>query len=156
MRYVIGNVPPDHFAWLVERTSVVLTSDFIALAAVDTEHNEECHYCGRIHPRVGGMVGFSDWTPNSATMHVALADRGAGRVLHDEVFKYLFVDCGRRMAIGVTRNNNLHAMKLAKHLGFKPLGVVKDGYADGDDVTISILTKERWVANREARAQHVR
>lgn len=137
-------VPPDHFKWIWNRTRVVITADFVAIAAVNTERMSLCEVCNTLHEPILGMVGYSDWTANSANMHYALDEPVAARLLLKASFDYLFRQCGRRIAIGVTRATNERALKINRRLGFKPLVTIVDGFADGEDIIIQRLDKADW------------
>jgi RimJ/RimL family protein N-acetyltransferase len=144
--YKIVPVPPDHFLWLYQRTKVVLTADFTAIAAIDEDRMEVCDICHFKHPVIFGMIGFSDWTKNAASMHYAMDKPIAARGLMFAAFDYLFRQAGRKIAIGVTRASNTRSLKINAKLGFKPVYVIKDGYDDGQDVVIQRLDRADWEA----------
>ncbi len=134
--YEIAAVPMDHLAWLVKRTDVELTTGFQAISAMDTTHVEECNLCGQTHPRIVGMIGYSNWTPNSVSVHIALDTPLAARTLAKHIYKYPFEQAGRKIMYGLVRASNRRVNLLAKHAGFVLAHVAKDGWSDGEDLNL--------------------
>lgn len=145
MSFKVMNVDPMHFGWLVERTSVNICTGFRALAVVDEGDVAPCHHCGGEHPRIKGMVGYSDWTDTGVAMHVALdlmafpkSERlAAVKALREAAFEYPFKQAGRIFALGLTRASNLPALRLARRLGFREVYRIADGWTHGEDLILS-------------------
>lgn len=101
--------------------------------------------------RRSAMVGFDDWTANSAQMHVWIENpKAMNRQLIRECLHYLFITCDRGIAIGVTPCNNVASLEFNRKLGFEHLLTIKDGYALGTDIAIQELRREkcRWLRMR--------
>lgn len=101
--------------------------------------------------RITAIVGFDDWTANSAQMHVWIeSPQAMNRTLIVECLRYLFITCDRGIAIGVTPCNNEPALEFNRRLGFNRLVTIKDGYALGTDIAIQELRREncRWLRMR--------
>lgn len=97
------------------------------------------------------MVGFDDWTGNSAQMHVWIeSPKALNRTVIIECMHYLFITCNRGIAIGVTPCNNIAALEFNRRIGFKRLLTIKDGDALGTDIAIQELRREdcRWLKMR--------
>lgn len=127
--YIVRAAPPAHYAWLVEKTGCVLTSDFRAIEAVDS--------AGAIR----GMVGYCNWAKNSVVVHIALG-AGAGRALLKPGFSYPFEEADRRVLIGFVSAGNQMALRLDKHLGFREVARIREGHSDGKDLVILELRRE--------------
>lgn len=97
------------------------------------------------------MVGFDDWTHNSAQMHVWIeSPKALNRTMIFECMYYFFITCNRGLAIGVTPCNNIASLEFNRRMGFKRLLTIKDGYALGTDLAIQELRREncRWLKER--------
>lgn len=132
----------SNFEWLVQRTGCELTARAKAIEAVDTH--------GRIH----GMVALDLWTVSAAHMHVALDSAAGSRALLRPAFEWLFVQGGRSLALGVIRASNLKSLRLAKHLGFRDLTRIRNGWAEGEDMCLLQMRKEecRWLQPPQKKA----
>lgn len=135
MSFHVRESPPLHFAWIRERTGCGVGPNFRALEAVAED--------GRIR----GMVGFDGWWGNAAQMHVAIESPGALRALLLPAFDYLFNFSGKSIALGVVPAHNKRALRFDKHIGFREVYRVRDGWAAGDDMVFLELRKEdcRWL-----------
>lgn len=151
MNLVITATPPDHYKWIGDKTGVYVSEHFKAIAALDLDDVTSCEICGLLHPKIKGMTGYSDWTPNSVAMHVALDSPIVTRNLLGPAFVYPFMECDRKIAIGIQRSDNHRARAFARHLGFKPVYTIVDGYADGIDLNILQLTRDEWRAQNGRR-----
>jgi hypothetical protein len=89
------------------------------------------------------VVLLDNWTPTAVTGHVAIENPMAMRKLHKELFKYVFVDCGKKMLMGVTPSNNEKALKFNAHIGLTEIARIKDAYDVGvDQVVIQLLRED--------------
>lgn len=127
---IVRAAPKGHYEWLVERTGLNLSIGFRAIEAIDKDYV------------ICGMVGYDDWTPNSVQMHMALKYPAAARHLVRPAFKYPFEQAGRAVVIGVTPGDNEAALKLNRHLGFRQICRVKDGWKPGIDMVIQEMRRD--------------
>jgi hypothetical protein len=118
---IVRPAHPTSYPWIGARADLVIGPAFRAIEAVDET--------GRIH----GMVGFDGWTQNAVCLHVALDNPAALRALVRVGFGIAFRDRGVVLAQVVGTNER--SLNLVKRLGFAPLCVVKDGWAEGLDMT---------------------
>lgn len=150
MSYAVFPSPPEHYAWLGERTGCEMTAGFRAIEAQDGAERY-CRLCGRYHGRIVGMVGYSGWTPNSVGMHLALDKPAAIRALLQHGFRYAFVQAEKQLVIGVTPGDNDRALKLNRHLGFRETYRVRDAWKPGVDLVIQELRRDdcRWLKGED-------
>lgn len=137
--YTIHPVPVEHFGWIIQRTGCIVTSDFRAIAALDSK--------GIIR----GMVAYCNFTENSAQMHAAIDTPAAVRALVYEndcpIFRRPFLVANLGLLIAVVRGSNEAALRVDKHLGFKETYRIKDGLRPGEDWVILEMRREdcRWL-----------
>lgn len=136
----IQAAPLEHLPWLVNRVGLEPTAGLRALECV-TDDGE-----------ILGMVGFTDWRPNSFQMHVAVDSPARCRKLLTEAFGYAFAERG--VAVGLTSAGNERAVTLARKLGFRQLARIPEGHAPGVDLIVFAMRKTecRWlpIAQRKA------
>lgn len=120
------------FSWFAQRTGYVLPSN--ARGVVTGPEGA---------PR--GMVAFDTWTPNSAHAHVAIDAPGSCRTLLVEAFRYAFSAVG--VLIGLIREANAKSVRLARHLGFREISRVRDGWQAGEALLVFEMRREecRWL-----------
>lgn len=140
MSYQVVQIPPNHYVWMEQHSPNKVTRDFVAIGAMDEAHTEKCDICGGIHPRIVGMVGYSDWTKNRCIMHFALTSPVAARALRGPAFEYV-VKAGRKSVVGFLRSTDRFRRGLARKLGFEEVATLKDDYEDGVDLVLV-----RWEA----------
>ncbi len=135
MSYIVRAAPPSHFNWLKLRTHCELTDGFRAIEALDEDGI------------VRGMVGYSGWTYNSVAMHVCIETPGALKALLRPAFEYPFVEGTKKLLLGITASDNKVALKFNKHVGFREVHRIKDGFADGVDLVVQEMWREecRWI-----------
>lgn len=139
---------------------------------IEDRSNEVCDWAAAQIERMGGRpfsrnaVGFgfemngelvaaavlSDWQPQSRTMAGTFAATDprwaiAGRAGLDRVFRYVFDECDVVKLWAVTPSRNLRALRLARHLGFKPEAVLARQFGD-DDAVFSAFFVEDFRARR--------
>ena len=126
--------PPEHYPWIAERAGIVCGPQFKAIEAL----NE--------NGQIVGMVGFDGWTPNSVCMHVAIDDPLAVRCLLKPAFGIVFT--ARNIAIGQVISTNQAALDFDKHLGFKEVARIRDGWKPGVDVVLLEMRRAdcRWIS----------
>jgi hypothetical protein len=129
----------EHHPWLLERIGLVPTPYFRAIEVVDAQ--------GAIR----AMAGFDGWSDGSVQMHVAVASPLALRTLVPAAFDFVFVQCGRLVALATVAASNARALKLDAHLGFREVYRVRDGHAPGDDLVLLEMRRDecRWIAGKE-------
>lgn len=97
--------------------------------------------------RVAAAV-FDSWSPNSCLAHLIIQDPFVIRhgFLH-EAFKFVFLTHGRELMTGLTPADNLKALKLNKHIGFRELCRIPNGHKPGIDSVLQIMTRAecRWL-----------
>ena len=120
----------DELGWIVAETSCALSPGATGIKATDSE--------GRIR----GMVAYDCWTPNAVTAHMAVDTPIAWRSLIPACFEYPFIQCDRRLLLGVIPSDNTKSWGLAKHLGFTVKHAVRDGWASGVDLLLLELRRE--------------
>lgn len=156
MTLTVTAAVPQHYSWLATRSGSEITESFRAIQVLDEDRQEHCPYCGRTHGLIRAMTGYSAWTPNSVTLHVAgdEVDRNdrkeVGAVLLGPSFQYPFVQQGRKTAlIGVLANNAL-SLKMCERLGFTEFARVPQGWDDDTDLILFSLRREdcRWLDRR--------
>lgn len=146
VRFAVQRVPPNHFAWMVERNGVTLTSDFDAVAVVDPSRHERCRYCQQEHAAIRGMVGYSDVTPASAYLHIALDTPAAYRSLRKVALPLLFEVANREVALAQVRASNARVRRLLEHECFQQVAVLPGAYKSDDDLVIYRLDRADWRA----------
>jgi RimJ/RimL family protein N-acetyltransferase len=131
--------PPEHYPWIAERAQLVLSPGFRAIEAVDAEE------------RILGMVGFDGWTPGAVSMHQAIEHPIALRRLLGPAFGIAFdpppLGAGKRTVIGTVLSTNAAALRLDRHVGFREVGRITDGWDAGVDLVMLEMRKEdcRWI-----------
>jgi hypothetical protein len=90
-----------------------------------------------------GIVLLDNWTATSVSGHIAVENPMALRKLHTETFKYVFLELGKLMFLGITPSNNEKAIKLHTHFGFTEVARIKDAYDIGvDQIVFQMLKKD--------------
>ena len=135
MAYTVRAARSEHLEWGVNRIGCVPTADMRAIECVDG--------AGQIL----GMVLYTNWSSSSVQMHVALDSKAAARRLLKAAFSYPFEECGRQVVVALVAENNKRALTLDRHLGFKEMGRIKDGWAPGVDFILLGMRKDecRWL-----------
>lgn len=128
--------------WIQAQASPILCEDTTGIVAV------------RKDTRVAAAV-FDSWSPNSCLAHLIIQDPFVLRhgFLH-EAFKFVFLTKGRGLMTGLTPANNLKALKLNRHIGFREVCRIPDGHKPGIDSVLQIMTRDecRWINLSEKRA----
>ncbi len=128
-------------AWLVERVGCLLTALAKGIAVVDAAGT------------VQAVVIWDQWTETLAVAHIAVDSPMALRVLCREGFPWFFRH--REIMMGHVRASNAKALRLDKHLGFREVHRIKDGFAPGDDLVVLEMRRAdcKWLrdsARKEA------
>lgn len=132
---LVRAAPPEHYDWIARRAHLVIGSSFRAIEAIDEQG------------QIAAMVGYDGWMPNSCAMHVAIENRAAGRRILRPAFGIPLVEAKKRLVIATVLSTNNKSLKLVKHLGFKPLCVLRDGWAEGVGIHFFEMRREdcRWI-----------
>ena len=86
---------------------------------------------------------MDSWSYNSCMIHLWIENAFVLRHgFAEEVFNYIFNTCGRNLVIAVMPDDNEKVVRFNKHIGFKEVCRVKDGYKVGVDYVISECRKE--------------
>jgi hypothetical protein len=122
---------PEHLAWLSAKARTVLSPNATGIVAMDG---------GRM---VGG-VAYDLWTANSVFAHMAVDVPVAWRRLLPAVFQYPFRTHG--IILGSIRADNTASLRMARHLGFRVIHRVADGYEQGVAMVLIEMRREecRW------------
>ncbi len=131
---LVQPAPPEHYTWLAEHAGCGITRDLRAVEVVKAG-------------RILGMVGYCDWAPNSARLHVAVESPWVIKYLLGPGFSYPFQEVGVGLLIGITPANAVKAVKFNRHLGFREAHRIKDGWGVGVDLIVFEMRREecRWL-----------
>lgn len=94
--------------------------------------------------KIQACVGFDYWTHTAAQMHVWVGTQITRRFIQ-ETLKYLFIDCKKELAIGVTPGDNRAALDFNQRIGFRRTYEVKDGWKLGTSMVIQELRKHECI-----------
>jgi hypothetical protein len=89
---------------------------------------------------VKAAVVYDGWTKNACEAHVCIDSPVAGRALLPHALVYPFQHVG--VLLGSVPASNQRALRLDKHLGFREVGRVKDGWDSGVDLVRLELRRE--------------
>jgi len=115
----------------MERTGCTPTDGFRAIEAVDEATR-----------RIRGMVGYDMWTENSCQAHMAVDAPIVWRALLQPAFEYPFEQCGKGIILAVIPDSNHRSLAMTRHLGFRQLHRVIDGWAVGEDLLVFEMRRE--------------
>lgn len=117
-------------SWIAERANLVVSPTMRAIEALDET--------GAIR----GAIAYDGWTPNSAHLHVALETPIAARKLLRPTFRIPFEELGLGVLFAPVFSTNPRSLRLLKHLGFRIIGVMKDGWEPGTDIVMHEMRRE--------------
>lgn len=126
------------WSWVYERARPIRTEDTTGFVA----------YRG---DRLVAAIVFDSWTANSCVAHIAIDEPFVLRHGFIETgCDFVFNHANRGVIVGLVPANNHKALKFDKHIGFKEICRVKDGYKVGVDYIILEMRQEtcRWLAPR--------
>lgn len=99
-------------------------------------------------------VIFEDWTYSSVQVHQWVDNAMVLRHgLYNEVVRYAMDEAGMLKLIGIVPEDNEAALKLNKHIGFREVCRIKDGFKPGVASVILEADRddlERWSKRKEA------
>ncbi len=89
------------------------------------------------------VIVFYGLTPNSCNAHWIINKPMVLRHgLFEMIADYIFNQAGKRFMLGRIESNNVKSLKLAKHLNFKEVARLPDGYKDGVDFVFICLDRD--------------
>lgn len=98
--------------------------------------------------RLVAAAVFDSWSPNSCLAHIAMEDPMVLRWgLLKWAFRLVFVYNNRNLVTGLTPADNEKALRFNKHIGFREVYRVPEGYKPGVDYVLQEMTKAecRWL-----------
>lgn len=122
---------PNDIAYMPQDARPILMQDTKGIIAVDDEGIPQA------------ICVLDSWSFNSCQIHIWIEN--AFVLKHgfaEEVFRYVFLECGRNLIIGVTPADNDKALKFIKHIGFEEIHRIQDGYKEGVDYVITQIRRE--------------
>lgn len=121
--------------WIAKRTQGSYSTGARAIEAID-----------RAGRRVG-MVGYDNWTPNSAEISIALESPIAWRALAKPAFQYPFSECDKGLLLARISSANKRSLQLTEHVGFKPTYRIEDAITPGVHLVLFEMRREhcRWL-----------
>ena len=118
--------------WFHSHNETLLLPDMRGIIAYDKETGN----------RLAGVV-LNTWTKTSVHAHmVSLNPIVMRHGFLQELFNYVFIECGRIAIYGSTPSNNVKALRLIKHVGFKEIITLKDAFNIGVDAVLTEIRKE--------------
>jgi hypothetical protein len=98
------------------------------------------------------------FTPDACQVHVAIdSPTVIRRGFFNEVFRHLFIQCGRSRVFGLVPADNAAALKLNKHMGFTEVARIPHGYSEEVDYVILSMDKAscRWLNSPKTAPQRI-
>lgn len=93
---------------------------------------------------VSGIV-FENFNGHNANVHIAVSKpTKLFLALLDHAFVYAFDTCGLRRLTGLVEADNVKALQLDLHIGFKIEAVMKEAGSAGQDLLILVLWPENY------------
>jgi hypothetical protein len=124
------------WAWFQARANPIACQDSQGIVAYDDNAD------------IMAMAVFDSFTVDACNVHLAIDKPMVLRHgFLEECARHLFVECGCKRIFGIVPGNNAKALKLNKHLGYRQVAVIPDGYADGVDYIIMRMDADnnRWI-----------
>jgi len=104
-----------------------------------------------------GAVVLDTWSHNSVQVHLGATNPMVWRRgLHVEGMRYVFETCDRGIILGLTPASNRIAIRFNKHIGFKPVYRIRDGFRKGEDLILFEMRKEDCRYLNDANTRHDR
>lgn len=127
--------------WASIKTGVAFSSEARGISVIDQDR------------RTRGVVVFDSWTPNAAQVHMAIDTPMATKTLIEAAADYVFHTACRKLVWMMIRETKTQAVKLARHIGFREMYRVTDGWADGRDIILFELRRDdcRWLSEKVVR-----
>ena len=126
---------PEYWKWIAQRAQVAHSSRSRGIVAVNEEGD------------VDAGVAFDNWTHTSCAVHIAIENPFVIRAgFFDEVARYLFDVCERKILLGLTPGDNEQALRFNRRAGWVEVCRVPEGFNHGVDYVVQTMTPEqcRW------------
>ncbi len=126
----------EHWDWIYQRASPELTRRTRGVVALDQ------------NGIILACAVFDSFTYTSGQVHVAIANPIVIRHgFLEECFGYFFHECDKQILIGLTPANNEKSLKFNRHLGFREVYRVKNGWDYGVDYVVQEMHRDecRWL-----------
>ena len=98
---------------------------------------------------------MDSWSYNSCILHIWIKNPMVlRRGFAEEVFKFVFSEeSGRTKVLGITPADNQQALKFNKHIGFREIFRIPDGFKQGIDFVVQELNKSecRYIEHGQER-----
>ncbi len=100
--------------------------------------------------KILAAAGYDHWTPNAVQMHIWIPER-LSKLFVREAFRYPFEIGNKGLVIGVTPGDNTRALELNRHVGFREVYRIVDGWTLGTDMVIQEMRRDecRWLSRRD-------
>jgi RimJ/RimL family protein N-acetyltransferase len=129
-----------HIEWIEDEIDLKRLPDARGISAVSDT--------GKLY----GVCIMDNWTDGSVQVHIAIDSPLCfkGHIFLREVFNYIFNTADRCVAVGLVNSENHKALRFDKHIGFKEIARVRDGWAYGEDIVILELHRNncRWIEDK--------
>lgn len=129
----------EEWEWLVERAQVTRTEHTKGLVAYNGD-------------KLVGAVAVDSWTPNSCRMHIAVDNMLIFKHgFPEEVYGWIFNECDKGVIVGATPAHLDKVLRFNRHVGFKEVYRIPDGYEIGIDMVIQECRKEdcKYLRNKD-------
>lgn len=131
----------EEWDWLAARAECVYCADSKGIVAYDGD-------------KLVGAVAFDHWSHNSCHIHIAVENSIIFKHgFKEEVFDYIFNQCDKGIIIGITPASNVKCRRFNRHIGFKEIFQLKDGFEEGIDFTVSEYRREWWMKDGQISSQ---
>lgn len=123
----------NDWSWVLRHIGIIRCSDTSGIVAVDDA--------------TGGVVAacvLDNFTKNSVQAHLILPKPMVIRHgFFETAFECIFDVCDKKAVYASIPATNTKALKLNKHLGFEVVTRLVDAWADGEDLVLIEMRKER-------------
>ena len=94
-----------------------------------------------------GVVAFNSFNGKLCSMHCAGNGNWVSRAFIKAVFHYPFITCGKNYITITVAGDNLKSVKFVRHMGFRVMHRLRDGWDDGVDTVVLMMTRQecRWL-----------
>ena len=127
---------PEEWQWIQEQAKVIACQDSQGIVAYE-------------NGRIAACCVADSFTVDACSVHFAILKPLVIKhgFLH-EIARHLFITCNRKRIFGLVPSDNVKALKLDTHIGFREVARVPDGYAEGIDYVVLRMDRETspWLA----------
>lgn len=126
---------------------------FLKKRGVEIPRSEDFQAIGRLSPLTKdliGVVGYNGFCGQVCSMHMAGDGNWINRQLLWAAFDYPFNQAKCVQVFATVAETNYKALKLNLHLGFKTIGLVPNGWAEGVNLILLTMNKRdcRWLEKK--------